>query len=362
MVNSKTRVNIALENHTPDRVPILEYIDNMSVINLASMFNGISTSTTEGQFNGDPEANGNIMDVYCKVVDKIGLDATWIGFSIGLEKISKKCVRDKYGRVFQLSPHGEPVPKQGPVQQPDDLKVLNLKEKVEYEDFDFPRYVARELPGLAHFLNIPDPFKEAWRLRGGMESFLKDLIKQPSFAHDLLRLTVNYLLHVIDHALEVTPEIHFIMDGDLAQEKSTIISPSHYREFIKPLHKEIVEYVHQLGAKIIKHTDGDAWPIIDDFVEVGFDGFHPVQPQCMDIREVKRHLEGKMCIIGNIDCRELLPNGNKAKVIQSVRETLDAAAPGGGYILSSSNSIHPGVDPQNYLTMVNTAREYGRYG
>jgi hypothetical protein len=35
--------------------------------------------------------------------------------------------------------------------------------------------------------------------------------------------------------------------------------------------------------------------------------------------------------------------------------------PGGGFICSSSNSIHSGVKPENYVAMMRTIREEGRY-
>jgi uroporphyrinogen decarboxylase len=57
----------------------------------------------------------------------------------------------------------------------------------------------------------------------------------------------------------------------------------------------------------------------------------------------------------------LLPFGTEAEVVESVRETLARAAPGGGYIASSSNSIHPGCKAENYVAMVNAIREYGAY-
>jgi len=44
-----------------------------------------------------------------------------------------------------------------------------------------------------------------------------------------------------------------------------------------------------------------------------------------------------------------------------VKETIAAAAPGGGYVISSSNSIHPGCKPENYIAMVKAARKYGDY-
>lgn len=105
----------------------------------------------------------------------------------------------------------------------------------------------------------------------------------------------------------------------------------------------------------------DMWPILDDLIEIGFDGYHPIQPDCMNIAEVKTHTAGKLCLVGNIDCRYLLCAGNEAEVKETVRETIDTAKPGGGYIIMSSNSIHPGVKPENYLSMVKTAHKYGIY-
>jgi uroporphyrinogen decarboxylase len=48
-------------------------------------------------------------------------------------------------------------------------------------------------------------------------------------------------------------------------------------------------------------------------------------------------------------------------VIETVKDTIRKAAPGGGYILSSSNSIHPGCKGENVVAMFQTARKYGVY-
>jgi uroporphyrinogen decarboxylase len=52
-----------------------------------------------------------------------------------------------------------------------------------------------------------------------------------------------------------------------------------------------------------------------------------------------------------------LPNGSQTQVQEAVKETITKAAPGGGYILASSNSIHPSVKPDNYKQMIDTARK-----
>ncbi len=93
----------------------------------------------------------------------------------------------------------------------------------------------------------------------------------------------------------------------------------------------------------------------------GHDGIHPIQSQSMGIIEVKKYLKGKACIIDNIDCRNLLVNGSENEVDSAVKDTIDKVGKDGGYIISSSNSIHPGVEPKNYISMIKAEHKYGVY-
>jgi len=79
----------------------------------------------------------------------------------------------------------------------------------------------------------------------------------------------------------------------------------------------------------------------------------------MDIGEVKSYLANRMCVVGNIDCRNLLVSAPEEEVERTVRETIEKAGPGGGYIISSSNSIHPNCRPRNYFAMIRAAHKYG---
>jgi len=58
---------------------------------------------------------------------------------------------------------------------------------------------------------------------------------------------------------------------------------------------------------------------------------------------------------------DLLCNGTTEQVESAVRRAIEVAAPGGGYILSDSNSLHPGVDPENCIAMFEAAKKYGLY-
>ena len=360
-MNSQQRILTALKGDQPDRVPIFElYINEVPIVRLAKLLaiGGIAVQAERDRFG---EERPEILDLYCSVVDALGLDATCWNFSIGLEVIGQDLGRDKYGTVYRLSEHGEPTPVEGPIQGPSDLQGFDMVSKLEPDDFAGVRRVVEKVgKDKAHFVSIQDPFKVSWRRRGSMQNLLMDYILDPQMVHELARIATEFDIAAIDMALQVGADV-VIVPGDLAGEQTTIMSPRHYREYIKPYHKELVDHVHRQGARIVKHTDGNVWPILDDLLEVGFDGIHPIQPQCMDIGEVKEHVAGRACILGNIDCRNLLCFGTEQEVEQSVKETIERAAPGGGYIISSSNSIHPGCEPRNYVAMVRAAHRYGVY-
>ncbi|MDP6360158.1 MAG: uroporphyrinogen decarboxylase family protein, partial [Planctomycetota bacterium] len=93
------------------------------------------------------------------------------------------------------------------------------------------------------------------------------------------------------------------------------------------------------------------------------DAINPIEPAAgMDIAEVKKLYGDLVAIVGNIDCGDLLCNGTPEQVREKVRWTIEAAGAGGGFILSSSNSIHSSVKPENYLAMAEACREFGNYG
>ncbi len=80
----------------------------------------------------------------------------------------------------------------------------------------------------------------------------------------------------------------------------------------------------------------------------------------MDLRAVKAKYGRRLCLIGNIDSSRTLPYGTPEDVAHEVREAIDIAAPGGGYILASDHSLHDGIPIDNITTMFRVGAEYGR--
>jgi uroporphyrinogen decarboxylase len=140
------------------------------------------------------------------------------------------------------------------------------------------------------------------------------------------------------------------------------MSPELVRQVLIPRLRKMVDVIHEEGALCIKHSDGNIYPILEDIANTGADGLNPIEPVAgMDLATTKRLVGDRMALVGNVDCAHLLPHGTVEQVRQTVRKCIADAAPGGGYLLSSSNSIHSSVNPRNLVAMVRATLEFGWY-
>ena len=155
--------------------------------------------------------------------------------------------------------------------------------------------------------------------------------------------------------------------ADIAYKGGLLFFPEFLRKEFFPRLKKLVDAWHEHGIKCIFHSDGDYWEVLDDFVKAGVDGINPVEPNSTTIHRFKWNLKEikkkypNLILMGNIDCSHLLPYGTKEEVERAVKQAIDDAAPGGGYILGSSSELHPACKPENCITMIETAKRYGVY-
>lgn len=360
-MKGKQRIMTALQLGQPDTVPVWEQAFNeASIVGIAKNFvEADNLPEPKSAVDMSPEEISQLFSALLAFVRELDLDGVTATSVPPNERLDETHIRDVLGVVYHVSEFGAPYPVDGPIKERSDLRGFSMRPPQD-ADFVMLDVLRAAFPNKAVAFHMPATFKLSWTLRGAMEHTLMDYMLEPDLAHDMARLVTDYCLEIVDIAFEKGADF-IACEGDLAHNPGPLMRPEHYNEFIGPYHKEICERVHKNRGKIVKHSDGKLTPLIPALLEAGFDGIHPIQPQCMDIGEIKRDFGAKTCLLGNIDCSFLLVFGSPDDVRQSVKETIAKAAPGGGYIISSSNSIHPGCKPENYLAMVEAAREYGRY-
>jgi uroporphyrinogen decarboxylase len=123
----------------------------------------------------------------------------------------------------------------------------------------------------------------------------------------------------------------------------------------------VVAGYKSLGYVCIKHCDGNVDAVVDFWVDCGIDCLDPIDPAAgYTIGRMKARFGDRICLKGNIDCTGVLCEGSPEEVERDVVQCLHEGADGGGLIVSSSNTIHRGVKPENFQAMVLAVRRHGR--
>jgi uroporphyrinogen decarboxylase len=194
-----------------------------------------------------------------------------------------------------------------------------------------------------------------------MENFLMDLVLNPGLAHELIEICEAYDLAVTRRAVRAGADI-VVFGDDYADKNAPFMSPRHFEQLFLPGLQKAVDTAHEAGAYVIKHTDGNIMPILDLIVGTGIDGLHPLEPPAgMSLKTVREMYGNRLCLCGNVDCGPLLTWGTPAEVKAAVRQCFADGARDGAYILSSSNSIHSSVKPENFVAMAEARAEFGTY-
>jgi uroporphyrinogen decarboxylase len=195
----------------------------------------------------------------------------------------------------------------------------------------------------------------------GDVGYFRAMIKNPTLIERTHEIILEYQKRYMKNCAEAGVDIFWI-NGDWAMTEKPMVSREFTIRFLAPPLKEMVDYAHSLGIPVVKHTDGNIWPIWDVIVDTGIDGLHPIDPMAgMDIGEAKAKFGDKVCLCGNVSCAFSLVSGTLEEVRQETREVIHKAGRGGGLICMSSNTIHSGVKPENYVAMVKAIREFGQY-
>jgi uroporphyrinogen decarboxylase len=208
--------------------------------------------------------------------------------------------------------------------------------------------------GVRPFFTVSDSLR-------AQDDLFKDMIRDPDMIDRLNQIADDYYMRYVKNLIDVGVDI-IIETADWAFTHGPMVSLKHTERFITPSLKSIVQYCHSRAVPCLKHTDGNIWAIFDIILETGVDAINPIDPVAgMDLGEVKAKYGDKVCLMGNVDCGNLLSWGSKEEVREAVKDCIRKAGKEGGYICMSSNSIHGAVKPENYVAMVEAIREYGRY-
>ena len=196
---------------------------------------------------------------------------------------------------------------------------------------------------------------EMGRYLCGLENFCIWSCTCPDAVQDLLQKAAGFQSKLARKAVTAGADAVLVSE-DFADNRATLFSPAALRALVFPAIARMVARIKQEAVPVFVHSDGNVNDVLPDIVQCGFDGLHSLQPSAgMSLAHAKREYGDRLCLMGNVDLDHVLPSAKPEEVRQAVREAIDMAAPGGGYILSTCNVLTQDVPPENALAMYETA-------
>lgn len=208
---------------------------------------------------------------------------------------------DGFGTLWSCSEDGEyGVPIQVPLENWDNYQTYK------WPDFEIKPITKRLYSGHMNGKN------DDYYARGGWITFFEQMQQLRTFNQVCLDLALddpiiyclrddllNFYLRHLDKWLELDYDgIHFA--DDWGSQKSMLIDPKLWRKFFKPVYKKMFEKVLSAGIDVHFHSDGYIIDIIPDLLDIGVKVIN-VQVNIMDMEEIKRQFNGRVCFRTDLD-------------------------------------------------------------
>lgn len=298
---------------------------------------------------GDPEWPTRV-PAYLSGVAGVDNFMSYAGFA----ELPDGCVRDIFGCVWKMGSTHHLV-------QPA-LKELSLNGhhlpdvKAYFDTHVRPRWPEELKHGTDRFRLITHSFglfERFWSLTGFEEGCMA-LVESPAFCEQAIEMIADWMLESIDQMLGAPVDAIMLTD-DYADQRGMIFGLDRFRRFFKPHWTRIFGRIRKAGVYSILHVCGNAEPALPDLIECGLDCLESLQPEAMDVYQLKRDYGKDLRFWGGLGCQRVLPFGTPGEVRSEVRRLKQEMARGGGYILAGAKGIGEEVPPANVIAYLEEA-------
>jgi hypothetical protein len=335
--NKRERVMAALSGQEPDRVPYCE-------LNIDRVFGAKLLGWDEKPYvNALDEETPFTLAEAKKVSKTLGLDNI---FYLRRQPVYVDTFVDEEGRIF---------PGTGKIKTEDDLAMIKLPDPQRDEFYAEAESFAKNKGDYAAFFLTRGGLAPAM-LSMGIDHFCLSLYDDPKLIAQLLDIYFGWMEVLAERICQLDFDV-FCMADDFAFNTGMMFSPDTFKELVVPHYRRIAE---KITIPWVFHSDGNIQEGIDMLMEVGVAGIHPIEKGAMDIRKAKQAYGDKLCILGNVDM-VLLGSGSPQEVEEEVFGLIRDIAPGGGYIVTSGNSLADYLKPECVLAIPETIAKYGSY-
>jgi uroporphyrinogen decarboxylase len=173
-----------------------------------------------------------------------------------------------------------------------------------------------------------------------MEVYLLDLALFPEEVRAMHAKVASMYEQKIDIAGKAGADA-IVIGEDMGTQQGLLFSPAMFRDYFKALYTDLMGRAHAHGMKVLMHSCGMNWEIVDDLIDCGVNAFQFDQPAVYDMPALAAKLrKRKVALWSPLDIQRYLPTGNRALIERETDRMIDLFD--GGLILKNYPDL-PGI-------------------
>ena len=153
----------------------------------------------------------------------------------------------------------------------------------------------------------------------------------------------------------------FITGTDFGTQTGPFISPAAYRKLYQPFHRRVNDWIHtHTPWKTFIHSCGSIMALLPDIIESGFDILNPVQCSAAGMvpKTLKEEYGDKISFWGGgVDTQKTLPFGTPDEIRRQVGERINIFGRGGGFVFNTVHNVQAGTPAENLVALYEAVRE-----
>jgi uroporphyrinogen decarboxylase len=192
----------------------------------------------------------------------------------------------------------------------------------------------------------------------GYENLTFDMVDGEPRLWKLIEILEAFNLAIVEKYIAMG--VHMMgYPEDLGMQIGPMLSPDHFRTYIKPSYQRLMQPAREKGLIVHMHSDGDIRDLVDDLIDGGVEVIN-LQDLVNGIDWIADKFAGKVCIDLDIDRQDITARGTPAAIDALIREEVEKlSTPQGG--LTMIYGLYPGVPLRNVRALMDAMERYAFY-
>jgi uroporphyrinogen decarboxylase len=192
----------------------------------------------------------------------------------------------------------------------------------------------------------------------GYERLLYDMADGDHRLRRLIEMVETFSLGIVQRYIDLGVAMMRYPE-DLGMQRGPMLSPEHFRKYIKPVYERLMAPARAAGCLVHMHSDGDIRDLVDDLVVSGVDALN-LQDLVNGIDWIAARLKGRICIDLDIDRQSITRFGSPGQIDDLIREEVQKlGSPEGGLMMIYG--LYPGVPLENVKTLMDALERYATF-